>query len=198
MFTTVQCAGALVLGVRRQQRDAATKLDTWCLIMAVSGLCILLQSIFTLTLTPTFRIDALQLRRHERNNTFLTAMPLYDGVLYIVSWIITISLLGPLPTLPVGKYDWGVRIVNVMAPNVLCLVLGRALLNDLSSHGNRCLRTVQYGSQLVILVLVGIAKGLQVYVGICHVLNLFDGPWPEDQPCPLLWKDSFADGILAF
>ena len=198
LFTTVQCAGALVLGVRRQQRDAATKLDIWCLIMAVSGLCILLQSIVALTLTPTFRMTAVQLERHEGSNNFLTAMPLYDGVLYIVSWIITISLLGPLPVFHIGKYDLGVQIINVLGHNILCLILGKAILMGPSSHGNKCLRTVEYGSQLIGFALVVIFKGLGVYVDICHSLNLFGGPWPEDQPCPFLWKDSFADGILAF
>ena len=192
LFTAVQCSGALILAVRRQQRETATRLDIWCFIMAVSGLCILLQSIVALTLTPTLRVNAMPMEVQRESDAFSIYVSLCEAGLFIVSWGFIVSLLGPLPALSVGG------AASAIFLNLLWFFIGWVATAGLLSPKYRPLPKAGFLNLAVGFVIVGFFRGFLFYIDIGHLLKLSDGPWPEDQPCPLLWKDSFADGILAF
>ena len=187
----VQCCGTVILGVRRMQRDAATNVDRWSLLMAISGLCILMQSMISLTLTPTIRLKESHQEGQNYERRVIMDL-LFHWILHVTSLIATIYIVNPGRALAFGT------TVSSLFFNIIWAMVGLAGVAIGSSRTPMRYSRVYTLTLFIGFIGLAVLKCRFVYDDITEQLELSNGPWPEDLACPLLWKDSFADGILAF
>jgi hypothetical protein len=180
----LQCLGSVILGIRRRQHGADTASDNWCLLHSISGLCILSQSMLLLVLNKSC---------HQSSRSWTSNPPtlgyLWDGLMWTISWLVVVSYIGfneygrPLAYIYAGVISSGA---------LLYLSCGDWLVKDFAARVCLGLVSLAMFVPLVYLFL------LVIQWDISHQLGLDAGPWPEDKPCPLLWQDSFMNGILVF